>query len=56
MARIVVMDDNPANVRPLSRLLQYAGHDVDCLLRGDHAIEALRDEQPACPTPTASNC
>lgn len=46
MARIVVIDDNPANVRPLSRLLQYEGHEVDCLLRGDHAIQTLRAERP----------
>lgn len=46
MARIVVIDDNPANARPLSRLLQYAGHEVDCLLRGAHAMETLRDERP----------
>src|SRR4051794_24784713 len=33
MARITIVDDNPANSLPLSRLLQYQGHKVQCILR-----------------------
>ena len=46
MAYIVIVDDSPVNALPLGRLLKYSGHEVDCLLRSDHAVESLREHKP----------
>ena len=46
MARIAIVDDNPANSLPLSRLLRFEGHEVDCILRSDGALEHLRGRRP----------
>ena len=46
MATIVIVDDSPVNSLPLSRLLQYAGHRVDTVLRSGVALEAIRNDKP----------
>jgi DNA-binding response OmpR family regulator len=46
MARIAIVDDNPANSLPLSRLLRFEGHEVDCILRSDSALARLRERRP----------
>jgi len=46
MATIVIVDDSPASAVPLSRLLKYAGHEVETLLRSGDAIANLKEHQP----------
>lgn len=46
MARISIVDDNPASALPLGRLLEFQGHSVECILRADEALDRLRTEAP----------
>jgi two-component system sensor histidine kinase/response regulator len=46
MASIVIVDDSPVNALPLSRLLQYSGHEVETLLRSGLAPDALHRHKP----------
>lgn len=39
MARILIVEDNPVNMKLASRVLEYAGHEV---LQAEEALEGLR--------------
>lgn len=46
MARILVVDDEPANRLLVVTLLQYAGHSVVEAANGDHGLEAAKNYRP----------
>ena len=46
MARILVVDDEPANRLLVVTLLQYAGHNVVEAATGDHGLEAAKNHRP----------
>jgi two-component system cell cycle response regulator DivK len=47
MAKVLVVEDNPANMTLAIFLLQSAGHTVICATNGEAALALARDEQPA---------
>lgn len=46
MAKILIVDDEPANRLLVSTLLQYAGHQVFEAATGDAALEAAKKHHP----------
>jgi PleD family two-component response regulator len=46
MALIAIVDDSPTSALPLSRLLEYNGHKVECILRSGGALQKLREPRP----------
>lgn len=46
MARILVVDDEPANRLLVVTLLQYAGHQVDEAATADHGLQAAKNHRP----------
>lgn len=46
MARILVVEDNPLNLRLLRELLEHRGHAVDWAMSVDEARERLRSTRP----------
>jgi two-component system cell cycle response regulator DivK len=46
MARILVVEDNPANLRLATFLLQSAGHDVLSATDAEAGLTMAREEQP----------
>jgi two-component system cell cycle response regulator DivK len=47
MAKVLVVEDNPANMTLAIYLLQSAGHTVISATNGEAALALARDEQPA---------
>jgi len=47
MARILIIEDNPANMQLASMLLQNVGHTVLCAVDGETGVAIARNEQPA---------
>jgi class 3 adenylate cyclase/CheY-like chemotaxis protein len=45
-ARILVVDDTPANVKLLEDLLGFHGYDVEAATSGEEALAAIRDRMP----------
>jgi len=43
--RVLLAEDNPVNQKLVVRMLEKAGHEVDCVENGAEAVEAVR-EQP----------
>lgn len=46
MSAILVVDDTPDCLEPLSRLLRLLGHEVTCAMHGLAALDCLRDFKP----------
>src|SRR5579859_1653751 len=46
MARILIIEDNPANMKLTSLLLCNAGHTVLCAVDAETGLTRARDEQP----------
>lgn len=46
MARILVIEDNPANMKLASLLLRHAGHTVLCAVDAESGLSAARSELP----------
>jgi CheY-like chemotaxis protein len=46
MAKVAVVDNNRESCEVLGRLLQHAGHDVDCIVGSRRALELLRELRP----------
>ena len=46
MARVLIIEDNPANMKLASVLLQTAGHDVLAAVDAESGLRLARDEQP----------
>lgn len=46
MARILVIEDNPANMKLASLLLRHAGHSVLCAVDAESGLAAARSELP----------
>jgi two-component system cell cycle response regulator DivK len=46
MARILVIEDNPANMKLARLLLVKAGHDVSCALDAETGLARARAEKP----------
>ena len=46
MARILVVEDNPANMKLASLLLRNAGHDALCAVDAESGLTLARAEQP----------
>jgi two-component system cell cycle response regulator DivK len=47
MARILVIEDNPANMKLANMLLEKAGHTVLCAVDAETGLTMARDERPA---------
>lgn len=47
MAKILVIEDNPANMKLACLLLERAGHDVWRAMDAEHGLTLARAEQPA---------
>jgi CheY-like chemotaxis protein len=45
-ARILVVDDNPTNLKLVSDLLAWSGYEISKAVDADHAIEAIRQSSP----------
>lgn len=46
MARILVVEDNPTNMKLASLLLRNAGHSVLCAIDAESGLALARDERP----------
>ena len=46
MARILIVEDNPDNMKLFRALLSLKGHQVTALLSGDGLLEALAEQTP----------
>jgi two-component system cell cycle response regulator DivK len=46
MARILIIEDNPANMKLASLLVRNAGHTVLCAVDGETGLTLARDDQP----------
>jgi CheY-like chemotaxis protein len=46
LARILVVDDEPAQRSLLRRILERAGHEVSCAVNGAAALQAVRESPP----------
>jgi twitching motility two-component system response regulator PilH len=46
MARILIVDDSPTDVRVLSRMLQTHGFETDAAMSAEDGIERAKDQQP----------
>jgi putative two-component system response regulator len=46
MAHVLVVDDQPEFGRPLTRLLQLAGHDARCVTEGERVMAYVRSTPP----------
>lgn len=47
MAKILVIEDNPANMKLACLLLRNAGHDVLCAVDAETGLTMARDDRPA---------
>ena len=45
-ARILVVDDNPTNLKLVSDLLAWSGYEISKAIDADQAIEAIRQSPP----------
>lgn len=48
MARVLIVDDSPADVQKMKAILEGAGHVVMAATNGADAIERIREAQPDC--------
>lgn len=48
MARVMVVDDSPADTEKLKSILVKGGHDVISAQTGRQAIDMAQDQQPDC--------
>ncbi|MDN5873427.1 MAG: response regulator [Sinobacteraceae bacterium] len=48
MARVMVVDDSPADTKKLKSILAKGGHDIMSAESGREAIELARSQQPDC--------
>ncbi len=46
MARILIIEDNPANMKLASLLLRNAGHTVQCAVDAETGLTLVRGERP----------
>ena len=46
MARILIVEDNPDNLKLFRALLTLKGHEVTALLSGEGLLETIRQDQP----------
>jgi len=46
MATVLIVEDNPANMKLTSLLLCYAGHSVLCAVDAEIGLTLARDDQP----------
>ena len=51
-ARILVADDNPANLKLLEDLLGFHGYEVEVVADGDAALAAIRARAPTISSPS----
>lgn len=47
MARVLIVDDNPTNLKLVAYLVKAQGHDVDTAGDSDAALAAIRAHKPA---------
>jgi CheY-like chemotaxis protein len=47
MARVLIVDDNPTNLKLVAYLVRSQGHDVDTAGDADTALAAIRAHKPA---------
>jgi len=46
MAKVLIIEDNPANMKLTSLLMRHAGHAVLCAVDAEHGITLARAERP----------
>lgn len=46
MARVLIVDDNPENCRPMLRMLHLLGLEASCAYSGQEAVESMSHDPP----------
>ncbi len=46
MAKVLIIEDNPANMKLTSLLMRHAGHTVLCAIDAEHGLTMAHAEQP----------